>query len=204
MKRFSIFIAFALFLFTSFNVSAQKGVVRLDASYAVGIPMGNFKDIVDVTSGRGWNAAVLYGVSDKFSVGFQTGMQDFYQKYPRAIYHQSGNDLSAVVTNSIKSFPLMAKGKYKFNEEGVVQPFVALAAGASLVQYRKYYGEFAEENSSFSFAAQPEVGLYLPFGKGKTTGFHLSAGYNLIPYKKLDADGLNNAVIKAGISFNLR
>ena len=204
MKKLTFSISFIILLFTTLNVSAQKGVVRLDGSYAVGIPLGNFKEVVDITSGRGWNAAVLYGLSNKFSIGFQTGMQDYYQKYPREVFHQPGNDLSAVVSNSIKTLPLMAKGKYKFQEEGMVQPFVALAAGANLVQYRKYYGEFVEENSSFAFAAQPEVGLYLPFGKESTTGLHLSAGYNIIPYHKMDADGLNNAVIKAGVSFNLR
>src|SRR5215218_10477760 len=81
------------------SVSSQRGTVKLDVNYSIAQPLGNFKDITDKTSFNGWDAAVMYGITDQVEVGVMTGFQDFYQKYGRQVYHSSGSDISAVITN---------------------------------------------------------------------------------------------------------
>src|SRR5215203_5863636 len=124
------------------GASSQQGTVKLDVNYKAAMPLGNFKNITDKTSLNGWEAALMYSLTNQIAVGMQTGFQDFYQKYGRQVFHSGGSDLSAVVTNSVQVMPVLLKGKYKFTDAGLVQPFVALGVGGNLVQYRKYYGQF--------------------------------------------------------------
>lgn len=203
MTRHNYKLAF-LFCLLCFGAAGQQRILKLEAGYKAAMPMGNFKTITDKTSLNGWEAAFMYGLTDQISVGLQSGFQDFYQKYGRQVYHGDGGDISAVITNSIQVIPLLLKGRYLFAEDGVVQPFAALGIGGSLVQYRKYYGQFADSRSGFGFTVQPEAGVRIPVGQAKRTTINLAAAYNYTPFKGLDADGLNHASIKAGISIPVR
>ena len=177
---------------------------RITPGYSVGIPIGGFSDIVEETSTRGWTASVLYGVSDQLSVGLAAGFQDFYQKNPRTVLHNEGSDISAVISNSIQSIPVMLKAKYLFTKDGTLRPFGALAAGANFARYEKYYGQFVDSYSKVGFAAQPEAGIYIPIGTYKKTGLEISAAYNIMPFQIMDTDNLNHLSIKAGVSIPLQ
>lgn len=203
MKNMKYNLAVAVCLLCLSAVGQQR-MLKLEVAYKAAMPMGNFKTITDKTSLNGWEAAFMYGLTDAISVGVQSGFQDFYQKYGRQVYHESGGAISAVITNSVQVIPLLLKGKYTFTKSGVVQPFAALGIGGSLVQYQKYYGQFADSRSGFSFAAQPEVGVRIPVGQAKRTGLYIAAAYNYIPFKGVDADGLHHASIKAGVNIPVR
>jgi hypothetical protein len=180
MKQIKYSFCFIALLLSGYLASSQKGTTKLDASYKVAVPMGNLRNLISETSGRGWEAAILFGITDAASVGLQAGFQDFYQKYDRQVIHGQGSAISAVITNSVQVIPLMVKGRYLLAQNSTVQPYAALAVGGALVQYRKYYGQFADSRS--------KVGL----------------AYNYIPYKAMDADGLHHASLKAGVSIPLR
>lgn len=186
------------------GANSQQRTLKLDVAYKTAMPVGNFRNLTDKASLNGWEAAIMYGLTDLVSVGFQTGFQDFYQKYDRQVFHGPGNDLSAVITNSVQLMPLLVKGAYKFTASGAVQPFVSLGVGGNLVQYTKYYGQFTDARSKFSFMAQPEAGLHMPVGHSKRAGVYIAASYNYVPFKYYDADGLNHASLKAGVSIPLR
>lgn len=200
-------VKYSFFLFCCvlcLAAQSQQGTVKLDLSYNVAMPVGNFKKLTDKTALNGWHAAVVYNITDQVGVGLQTGFQDFYQKYNRQVYHGSGSDLSAVVSNSVQLVPLLLKGVYTFSTKGMVRPFVGLGVGGSLVQYRKFYGQFADSHSAFSFSAQPALGVQVPVGQARRTTIHLGAAYTYLPYKGLDADGLNHVSLKAGLAIPLR
>jgi outer membrane protein W len=203
MKRIKynfMFVALLLCL----GASSQQRTVRLEVAYKAARPMGDFKNLTDKASLNGWEAAVMYGLTDQLSLGLQAGFQDFYQKYGRQVYHGPGGDISAVISNSIQLMPVLLKGKYRFSEEGVVQPFAAIGLGGSLVQYSKYYGQFADSKSGFAFTAQPELGIHIPVGAARRVGINLSAAYNYVPFKGLDADGLSHVSVKAGVTIPMR
>ena len=205
MKIKKIIPLFIAGLFSLSVVQAQKGATKLDLSYNVALPTGDFKNTVNDASYRGFQASVLYGINDKLSVGLGTGFQDFYQKYPRRVYKLSdGSDVSAVVTNSIQTVPVLATAKYSFTPDAAVQPYAALGLGGNLVTYNQLLGEFGDQQSKFGFAARPEAGVYVPFKKGGEAGFTLGASYNLMPFKQDNFTNLNNLGIHAGISLPLR
>jgi outer membrane protein W len=190
--------------FIQTNLWSQEGLWKINPEYSVAIPTGALKNLTDKTSLRGWNVSALYGVTDQLSVGLATGFQDFYQKYPRTVFHEPGSDFSAVITNSIQVIPIMLKAKYQFSQQGFVQPYASLAAGGNFVQYQKYYGQFVDSRSKFGFAAQPELGINIPIGEMKRTGINLAAAYNFMPFKYNDADGFNHISLKAGVNIPLR
>lgn len=204
MKYKSILLSLALTLLLLSGVQAQKGITRLDLGYQVGLPVG-FKDNIGNTSFRGFNAAVLYGLSSKVSLGVGTGFQDFYQKEGRRLYKLSdGSDVSAVLTNSVQTTPVLVQGKYEFAPEGVVQPYAALGVGGNLIRYSQLLGEFGDPDAKIGFAARPEAGLYIPFKKGGDKGFRIGASYNLMPFEELGFKNLNHVGVHAGISIPLR
>lgn len=202
MKKYSVVVLSVLLL--GLSARSQERTLKLDVAYKAAMPIGNFKNLTDKTSLNGWEAALMYTITGQVALGFQSGFQDFYQKYGRQVYHGAGGDISAVITNSIQVIPLLLKGKYLFTKAGMVQPFAALGVGGSLVQYSKYYGQFSDSRSTFAFMAQPEVGMHIPVSRARGIGVNIAAAYNYLPYKGLDADGLHHASVKAGISIPLR
>ena len=205
MKNSKIIFLFALGLFAASFAQAQKGETKLDISYNVAVPTGSFKNLVPSTSYRGFQGSILYGVSDKLSVGFGTGFQDFYQKYDRQTYKFSdGSDVSAVLTYSIQTIPVLAQAKYNFTPGAAVQPYAALGVGGNVVTYNQLLGEFGGNEAMFRFAARPEAGVFVPFKKGGQSGFTLGASYNVMPFSKDDFKNLNNLGLHSGISIPLR
>ena len=194
---------FSIVLFHN-EVRSQQGAWKFDLGYSVGIPLAEFKNLTDQPSGRGWNAAVLYGATDRLSLGLTSGFQDFYQKYSRTVLHDEGSDLSAVITNSVQTIPVMLKAKYIFSREGTIRPFGSIAAGVNFARYEKYYGQFVDSYSKVGFAARPELGIHLPIGAMKRTGLELAAAYNIMPFKYNDADGFNYVGIKLGVSIPMQ
>lgn len=208
MKKISIIasmIAGALLVTLLPNeTQAQQGVTKLNIGYNIASPLGSFKDEVNKTSYRGWTANVLYGITDKISVGLGTGYQDFYQKYPRANYKlNDGGDVSAVVSNSIQVVPILATGQYNFIPNGVVQPYAGVGVGGNLVFYRQFLGEFANSKTKFGFAVRPEAGVYIPFGKNSMTGITLNANYNYMPFNFNGVKQLSNWGGGIGVKFPL-
>jgi opacity protein-like surface antigen len=205
MKTIKIYLLLTISAFFILPVYAQKGGGRIDVSYSAAYPTGSFKDFVSDGSYRGVDIKILFGISDNLSVGFGTGFQDFYQKYPRQVYKLAdGSDVSAVVSNSLQTVPLLARAEYNFMPEGRVNPFVAAGVGGDIVLYRQYLGEFGDSKNKFAFQAQPEAGVFYPFRAGGQTGIKISGYYNVIPFKYNGMDNLNNFGFKIGISFPTR
>ena len=188
-----------------FATRAQERALQLDLNYSIGIPSGSFKtDAVDKASFRGWTANLLYNINNHLSVGLGTGFQDFYQKYPRAVYKMTdGSDVSAVLTNSIQTVPILAEVQYRFLPGKTVQPYVGVGVGGNMIMYDQYLGEFDNSRSDFKFAARPEVGLFIPFRPDGPTGIHLFGAYNYMPYKEAGIDNLSNWGAGLGVKFAL-
>jgi opacity protein-like surface antigen len=199
-------INFLLLTMLSFSaLKAQKGEASLGLQYSVGLPMGSFKEQVSETSPRGFQADVLYGISDKLSIGFGTGYQDFYQKNPRQLYKLSdGSDISAVITHSIQTIPLLFEGKYRFTPGAAVQPYAALGVGGNFISYSQLLGEFGGSQTKFGFAARPEAGVYIPFHKNGEAGVRLGASYNIMPFSRDNFNNLNYLGVHAGVNIPLR
>lgn len=204
MKKIQCVVA-GMLLLCSAAVFGQDNALTLKLNYGAAVPVGSFKDIISNTSYRGFGAELMYHINKSISVGLETGSQDFYQKSPRQLYKASdGSDISAVLSSTIQTVPIMLRGQYNFLGGKAVQPYLAVAAGGNIIRYNRYAGEFSNDGkSSFAFAARPELGVYVPFGRYKRAGVSLGAGYNFMPFKYGDIKNLNNLSAKLGISFPL-
>jgi opacity protein-like surface antigen len=201
-----LMVSLLLLTAVPFAAKSQERELQLDINYAVGIPAGSFKsDVVDKTSSRGWTANIMYNATNRLSVGLGFGFQDFYQKFPRAVYKlEEGGEVSAVLTNSIQTIPLLAQAQYRFLPGKAVQPYVGLGLGGNIIVYDQWLGEFENSKSSFKFAARPEAGLFIPFRREGPAGIHLFGAYNYMPYNEDGVDNLNNWGAGVGVKFPIR
>jgi hypothetical protein len=186
--------------------AAQNTPLNLSLNYNYSIPTGHFKnDLVSNHSPRGFSADLLYPFSDNWSGGLTTGFQDYYQKYPRALYHLSNTqDISAVLTNSVQITPIMIKVKYFPTLQSMLKPYISLAAGGNIIDNKQYYGEFGNNLTNFGFRAEGGLGLLIPFRKTGTSGINIGANYAYAPYHKNGLTDLNSINIQAGVQLHLR
>jgi len=209
MKKYIIPIVILMCLASVNSVMAQRGVVKLNAGYNVGLPLGNFKsNYVSNTSPRGIMGDLSLGLNNKFAVGIGFGFQDFYQKYPRAVYDLAPNQqISAVLSNSIQMVPVLAKFTYTpfLGTTKLIQPYASVGAGISFVTYNQYLGEFSSDNTSGGkFSAMADAGIDLPFSRyNSNVAAKIGVSYNYTKFGMSDASNINMVGIHAGLIFQL-
>jgi opacity protein-like surface antigen len=205
MKNIKILLLVVIGLAGISPIKAQQGVTKIEVNYSANFPTSSFKNLISDPSFRGIDLKIMHNINDKISVGLTTGFQDFYQKYPRAVYKlDDGSDVSAVVSNSVQTVPLLATFHYNFSPTKRLQPFAGAGVGGNIFLYRQFLGEFSDSKNKFAFQAQPKVGVYFPFREGGPTGLTLSGYYNIIPFKYNGTTNLNSFGVSLGISFPTR
>lgn len=177
--------------------------------YQYALPMGDFKNnLIRDGSARGAAIDILYAVHPQWRVGGGVGYQDFYQKTPRQTYRlEDGSDISAVVSTSMQTTALMAKGMFLplGADSSRLQPYVLAGAGANMVQYGQLLGEFGSGDDVWiRFAAQAGAGIKYAVGAKGQTALTLGAVYNYMPVNQPGIKNMNNLAIQAGVRFALR
>lgn len=198
--------ALAILLCFALPASAQKGVVKFDLNYNYSFPLSSFKnDLVSNNSPRGFMAGVLYNFSDKLSGGVGFGFQDYYQKYSRQLYHLSNTqDISAVLSNSIQQTPVLVKAKYFPGSGSFLKPYISVGAGANIIDFKQYFGEFGSSQTNVGFRGEAGVGVMIPFKKTGSSGINIGATYDYAPYNKYGYKDLSSANIQAGVVIPLK
>jgi hypothetical protein len=207
--RISIIIAGLLLTATAqAQTWKERKPVTVDLNYNFSMPQGDFKNnFIDKNSAAGFNLDIMYWLKPTLSIGGSLGYQDYYQKYPRALYKLSdGSDISAVVSNSLQTIPIMVKSNYMplAQKQSFIQPYFTAAAGVNLVDYSQYLGEFGASNTKARFTALAGAGIKIPFKKYSESGFLLGANYQYSPYNFNDLKSLNSINIQAGIRLRVK
>lgn len=204
MKKIKYIVA-GLALLCSAGAFAQDQGLTLKVNYAVAIPTGSYKDVINNNSYKGVGAELMYHFNNSFSLGIESGSQVFYRKFARQVYKATdGSDVSAVLSNAVQTVPVLLKGQYNFFAESAVRPYIALAAGGNAITFNQYAGQYTNDSKTkFDFAVRPEAGIYMPFKKYSRAGFSLGAGYNYMPFNYNGIGNLNSITVRAGISFPL-
>ena len=200
-------LLFAIFIFSAAQLHAQRGVVNMSLQYNYALPLGSFKtDVISKGSPRGFTGDILYGVSDKFSVGLGLGFQDFYEKYPRALYNTGDKEVtSAVLSNSVQIIPLLGKAAFSpLGSPAPVQPYITAGAGLGISSFTQYLGEFGGTDNAGGLMLQGGAGIKVPFGKYSKAGFRLGANYNMVSYRHEGFSNFNNLSFQGGIYFQLK
>ena len=59
MNSYKLIIGILFITLSGGKLWSQQGAVKLDINYKVAIPLGDLRNVVNQTSGRGWDAAVM-------------------------------------------------------------------------------------------------------------------------------------------------
>lgn len=179
-----------------------RSPLSINVDYSIAQPFGSLKDYTDKTSFRGWRAGIQYQLNDQLAVGLRSGYQQFYQRLPRAVYPTKSGDISAVQSRSLEVTPILATVQYQLTKpDAAVIPYVGLGVGTVNMLYNKYWGEFTDRDNSWQFAASPEVGINIPFGKGSPVLFNASVQYTYSPYKLQEITSYN--VLQANVGLRV-
>jgi hypothetical protein len=207
-KIWNITAIIALCIISSIRLHAQRQILKLDLNYNYSFPMGSFKNnIISDASPRGFSGELMYDIHNKWAAGLAFGFQDYYQKYPRAIYQTGDHEVtSAVLSNSVQTMPVLAKGIFSpfGGTKSSIQPYLSVTAGLGIVDFRQYLGEFGGTTNGAGFMAQGGAGIRILFGKFNSSGFKIGADYNYIGYNKNDFGNLSSLDVHAGIFFPLK
>jgi outer membrane protein W len=206
MKKIKIiFAALGMFLMSQ-SATAQKRNLKLDLNYNYSLPVSGFKsDLINKNSPRGFTGALMYSFSDKISAGLGFGFQDYYQKYPRQLYPiGKSQTVSAVLSNSIQTTPVLLKAKYFPLTTSYLKPYISLGGGANIVDFNQYLGEFGSGQTNVKFRAQGGLGLLIPFTKFNTSGINIGATYDYAPYHQFGYNDLSTVNFQAGVTINLK
>ena len=204
IKRSVLFIAVIMIAATSL---AQQQRVKMAIGYNVATSISeSFREYVSKTSFRGLQGSVLYSLNDNFSVGLQVSYNDFYQKYGRQVYKTSdGADISTVLSNTMQNIPVLIKGEYAFIKgNGWIRPYVGLGAGANIIHYDQFLGEFENGKYYTKAAFSGDLGLVVPLCKTSQSAFRLSTSYNFSPFNEAGIKNIDTWNVQAGISFPLK
>src|SRR6476469_9908741 len=109
MKK-RIVILMTMFAASIMSISAiAQDKFKMELGYNISVPVGSFKnDYIGKTSFRGGVGEISYLFNPKFSLGLQSGYQNYYQKYDRQLYKLDGNQtVSAVLSNSMDIVPVL-------------------------------------------------------------------------------------------------
>src|SRR5687767_7758017 len=191
MKNIIAFIILASATVFS-SVQAQDRLM-FKVGYNTGMPVGSFKDYMSKNSFRGYRGEILYPVNEQIKIGLGVSYNDFYEKLPRQHYQTSEGTLSAVVSNSIQTTPIMVKGEYELTKNGWIRPYAGIGAGFNLVTYARYFGEFSDKKTGFKPAVGAEAGVNIPFNKEtRVSGINIGGHFNYLPFKFNELTNLNN------------
>lgn len=202
IKRWILLMVASLGVQSAF--SQVRSPLSVNVDYSIAQPLGSLKDYTNKTSFRGWRAGLQYQLNDQLAIGIRSGFQEFYQRLPRAVYSDKGSDISAVQTRTLQVTPILATVQYQLTKpDKAIIPYVGLGLGTVNMLYNKYYGQFTDRDNSWQFAASPEVGVNIPFGKGSPLLFNASVQYSYSPYKQQEITSYNVVQANVGLRFHI-
>jgi len=185
--------------------SNQPTKLHLNLNYAISQPLGGLKDYAGKTSLNGWHLSLLYAINPKWQIGLGAGFYDYYERFPRKVYHNGNIDISAVQTHTMQLIPIQPTVLYfPGEEEQAVKPYVGIGLGATVVGYKNYWGEFLDKDNSIGFSASPMAGIRISFSKTSPLECNADVRYNFVPYSKHDINGIHTVEANVGLSLNIR
>lgn len=201
MRSLIKYLGLAAIILMSTAAHAQHDL-QLNIGYNVNIPSGSFRDYINRPAYKGFTAGLAYPVNDQLSVGLGIGYNDYYQKYPRQVYHTGdGSDVSAVVSNSVQQIPVLLTANYSLLKKGWIRPYVGAGAGVNFVSFDQYLGEFDDPHSLTKWALKGEAGFFVPLSSYSSTALKIGASYNYAPFNSYGVKNLDSWGIEAGIRF---
>lgn len=205
IKKFLIYSFTVVTLVFGVNETKAQDRLMFKIGYHPSFPLGSFGEKMGNNSFRGYVGEFLYPMNEQWKVGLGVSFNDYYEKHPRQLYEMEEGTISAVVTNSIQTTPILLKASYELTKSGWIRPYAGVGGGFNLVSYSKYFGEFSDKKTSFKPAASAEAGINIPFNREtRAAGISVGGHFNYMPFKFDGLKNLNNWGLQAAVYFPLR
>ncbi|WP_121666359.1 outer membrane beta-barrel protein [Mesonia aquimarina] len=187
------YILLSSFLFVSLLVSSQTNFAL---NYSVAVPLGDTKDFIENTSGRGVTIDFSYHIQDNISLGGSFGWQTFYEDKGYITETFGTETISGNQYNYLNSLPIYFTTTYYFSPENFLTPFASLGLGTVYNRAELDIGIFTFEEEAWHFSVRPEIGLQYDVDYG--FGIRASTRYNQV-FEAGDLGSLSYVSFTAGI-----
>ncbi len=191
------YIVLGLSLMIALNGNGQEVDYYSTVNYGISVPLGDTRDFIANTSFRGFSFEFGRFLTEEISIGFGFAWSVFNESFPRDTYELEDLTLTGNLYRYINAFPLMAIGRYYFNPDSQVRPYVGLASGAYVIAKVSDFGVHRFENKNWHFGVAPEAGVII--GIGTEAFVNLGARYNHA--FKSGGDTHSWLSIQAGVTF---
>lgn len=166
-------------------------------------PIGN--DFTERGSGWGMNFEGGYYLTENLAIGGFLAYHSNHKYIPRQTISLGDNSsLNTDQQHTLFQMPFGVAGRYTFNREGMLQPYVSLKAGPQYAKLSTTYNVFENSDNTWGFYISPEIGMNI-FPWVYRPGIHIAAYYSYATNKgsvmTYGVDGMSNFGLRLGIAF---
>lgn len=147
---------------------------KLSLQYAIGIPTGGLNDYVSETSFRGLKFSYKYMLTPTIGLGFDAGMQTFYES-EYGTFREGSSALTGNQYRYANNFPLLVTFAYYLMPEQTLNPYIDLGIGTVYTRQDTEIGLYNSSVDAWQFALKPEIGII--YQLNPTFGIKLSGNY---------------------------
>lgn len=154
-KIFYIFILTGLISVT--QAFGQRQMMGFE--YSMGFGSGDMKDYVDAASFRGFAFEYHSFVQPQIAVGFETGLNVFYESRAYDTYTYNNFSISGKQWRYIHAVPIIAAADYYFSKGNPVNPFIGVGIGTIYNRRDLDMSVYTFYTDAWQFAIRPELGV---------------------------------------------
>lgn len=162
-------------------------------------------DFTEKGSGWGMNFEGGYYLTENLAIGAFLAYHSNHKYIPRHTISLGDNSsLNTDQQHTLFQMPFGVAGRYTFNREGMLQPYVSLKAGPQYARLSTTYNVFENSDNTWGFYISPEIGMNI-FPWVYRPGIHVAAYYSYATNKgsvmTYGVDGMSNFGLRLGIAF---
>jgi len=156
-------------------------------------------------SGWGMNFEGGYYLTENLAIGGFLAYHSNHKYIPRQTISMGDNSsLNTDQQHTLFQMPLGVAGRYTFDREGMLQPYVSLKVGPQYAKLKTTYNVFENSDNTWGFYISPEIGMNI-FPWVYRPGIHVAAYYSCATNKgsvmTYGVDGMSNFGLRLGIAF---
>jgi len=166
-------------------------------------PISN--SFADKASGWGMNFEGGYYLTENFALGAFLAYHSNHKYIPRQTISLGDNSsINTDQQHTLFQMPFGVAGRYVFNRDGMLQPYVSIKAGPQYARLKTTFNAYQNDDNTWGFYVSPEIGMNI-FPWVYRPGIHIAAYYSYATNKgsvmTYDVDGMSNFGLRLGVAF---
>jgi opacity protein-like surface antigen len=146
-------------------------------TYSMGFATGDLGDFISQPSFRGMAIDYRYSIQPNLGVGFNLGMNTFYEELGSATYTDNNTSLTGKQYRYSNHVPMLATVTYFLKPGEKLSPFGTLGIGTMYTRRNTDMNLYTIEQEAWNFVVQPEFGIQ--YAVVDMMAIHVSAKYML-------------------------